>query len=380
MASSFFVKCVCPSCLEEIYLGECRIVSGRTSGKVLKEPKGPFARMSVEPLTGPKYTLELARRECTNCAYPLPYNIESVPSLSLVIVGDTFSGKSHYIASLIQQLKTEWLGNAVGSARFTSLTPDEEMAYLRDYVGPLFVERRVLSSTAPSTSETTRPLIYNLVRSPSPRRPPLSLNLVIYDTAGEDFYEARLVQFARFVLNTNALIFVADPFAMTSFAKTLPASLLPNETEYMVEFTRRRRLAERFTSIIEIIERYRGLSSGSSLPDLPIAIMLSKADMLQHAIPASSYRFLHNPYYRDALDLEDIRIVDEEVRDIFARYQQNDLLKATIRLKQVSFFATSATGEAPDRDHRFRNVTPLRCLDPLLWILYRRGVIEAAYK
>src|SRR5947199_1609813 len=99
MNFSPYVKCVCPSCLTEIYLGECRIVSGKTSGIVLKEPKGPLARMYAEPLDGPKYTLEMARRECTACGYHLPYNIELVSSVTLVIVGDTFSGKSHYIAA-----------------------------------------------------------------------------------------------------------------------------------------------------------------------------------------------------------------------------------------------------------------------------------------
>src|SRR5437870_622087 len=104
MELSPYVTCVCPSCFEVIYLGECRILSGRTTGKVLKPaPNGWLqrqqARMDVEPLNGPKYTLELARRECYNCNYLLPSNIELVESVTIVVVGDTFSGKSHYIAA-----------------------------------------------------------------------------------------------------------------------------------------------------------------------------------------------------------------------------------------------------------------------------------------
>src|SRR2546428_13646817 len=99
MVFSPYVKCVCPSCFNDVFLGECRIVSGVTSGKVLKTPsKGTFARMNVERLDGPKYTLELARRECSECGYHLPENIEVVPSVTLAVVGDPFSGKSHYIA------------------------------------------------------------------------------------------------------------------------------------------------------------------------------------------------------------------------------------------------------------------------------------------
>ena len=98
--SLFDVKCQCPSCFEEIYLGECKIMSGVTK-QPLKEPKGPFARMVVERLDGPEYTLEAAYRVCTECNYALPHDIERVPSIILAVVGDTHSGKSHYLASLI---------------------------------------------------------------------------------------------------------------------------------------------------------------------------------------------------------------------------------------------------------------------------------------
>src|SRR5947209_3546913 len=96
-----FTKILCPSCFEESYLGDCRIVSGITPGKVLTDPsKTVFARMHIQPLDGPFYTKELAHRECPHCRYLLPFNIERVPNISIVIVGDNSSGKSHYIAAL----------------------------------------------------------------------------------------------------------------------------------------------------------------------------------------------------------------------------------------------------------------------------------------
>src|SRR5437764_9404792 len=170
MVFSPYVKCVCPSCFNEIFLGECRIVSGITAGKVLKTPpKGPFARMNVEPLDRPRYTLELAHRECSACGYLLPDNIERVPSVTLAVVGDTFSGKSHYIAALIHQIKTEWMPNSSGFARFICLTPDVENIYLRDYFEPLFTHQQTLAPNQPATSPHAKPLIYKLDVSPSPR-------------------------------------------------------------------------------------------------------------------------------------------------------------------------------------------------------------------
>ena len=141
------LKCTCPCCFEEIHLGKCKIVSN--SGKVLKDPsKKILARLRVEPLEGHRYALELAQRQCYKCDYLLPYNIEQVPSLMLVVVGDPFSGKSHYIASLIHQIKEEWIANASGFARFVCLTPNIEELFDEKYFKPLFVEKRALAATS----------------------------------------------------------------------------------------------------------------------------------------------------------------------------------------------------------------------------------------
>jgi hypothetical protein len=363
------VKCVCPSCFSEIYLGECRIVSGVT-GNVLKEPKGVLARMRVEPLDGRTYTLELARRECTNnqCRYLLPPNTEKVPSITLVVVGDTFSGKSHYIAALIHQLKTEWLSNSTGFARFLCLTPDVEQTYIKEYFEPLFTQQQSLAPTQKAKSPYAKPLIYKLVVSLSPKHPTITTNLMIYDTSGEDFELAhRLVGFARFVLNTSAFIFVADPFTMPPIFKTLP----PN----VQALIRGRTAAERLNAIIDVYEQYHGHPVGSRFPDLPIAVMVSKSDLFKNQHHSAT--FMRNPFYGNGIDLTDINNVDWEVRELLKKYQQGDLLAATSRFKKLKFFATSATGEPPDASGQFAQIEPCRCLDPVLWILHQLGIIKA---
>ena len=375
LSLSPFVKCVCPACFEEIYLGECRIMSGITRGKVLKAPKGLFARMRVEPLDGREYTLEMARRECTNCQYLLPPNIERVPSITLVVVGDTFSGKSHYITALIEQIKADWIGNTSGFARLTCLTPEVEREYTQIYFRPLLVNKQTIPPTRPATAAIAKPLIYDLALSPSPRRPPTKLNLMIYDTSGEDYVSAaRLVQYARFVLNTNVLIFVADPFTMTPIYWQLSPSL---QTVFKKQFAvaQGSRAAEKLNDVISVFERFRGYPAGTNLPDIPIAVMVSKADLFKYINPPNSYSFITNPDYGNGVDLRDIDTVDQEVRGLLEAYGQNDLLAATHRFKRVKFFATSATGEPPDANGQFRKVEPCRCLDPMLWILHELGIV-----
>ena len=378
-------ECICPSCFEEIYIGECRVVSGRTPGKVLKEaPEGwwerRMARLNPERLDIPQYAQELAHRECPNCRYLLPSNIEHVKSITLAVIGDTFSGKSHYIAALIHQIKAEWMGNATGFARFTCLTPEVEKAYTRDYFEPLFLNKKIIDSTLQATKPTWEPLIYNLVVYPSPNHPTTVANLMIYDASGEDFaVEDRLVQFARFIFNASAFVFVADPVTMVPIFEQLPPQLQSElQSAFELAHAKIRRAVEGLNSVIDLFERYRGIPDGSSLPDTPIAVMLSKANLLKYIHLPYDYSFLINPQYGDSVDLQDIHIVDQEVRNLLRIYKQGDLLAATRRFEKVKFFATSATGEPPNESGYFTKVEPCRCLDPVLWILHQFGIIKTS--
>lgn len=375
---SLFVKCICPSCFNEIYLGDCGIISGRTTGKPLKTPsKGMFARMNVEPLEGPYYTLELARRECTECKYLLPPNIERVPSITLVVVGDVSSGKSHYIAALIQQIRTEWIRNPNPNVytTFESLTPEVEKQFTSNYYEPLFTYQQAIAPTQPATSPYANPLIYKLTVSPSPKHPTTAVNLMIYDTSGEDFEaEVRIVNFARFVLNTNAFIFVVNPLVMAPVFNQLDPTLQANLSQQYV-MAQRRRAAARLNAIISIYKRYHGHLEGSHLPGLPISVMVSKSDLLGPLI-SSKHTIMTQPNYEDGLDLYDIEAVNQEVRELLHKYKQSDLLAATSRFEKVKFFASTATGEPPDATGHFNRVEPRRCLDPVLWILHQLGMIK----
>src|SRR5436309_2848184 len=103
-------KVRCPYCSAVFYPGECAIIS-RTTGAILEPaPQGDArltARFWVKSLVGAKYVQKFASRQCPNCGKALPYNIELVDNIMIAVVGDTFSGKSHYIAALVHELKEE---------------------------------------------------------------------------------------------------------------------------------------------------------------------------------------------------------------------------------------------------------------------------------
>jgi hypothetical protein len=378
-----YIKRTCPNCIEKIYPGDCDIVSANTidqttgTYKVLRKATiGGFqqhwARVNPTPITG-DLVLQLAHRRCPHCGYLLPTNIEQVENINIAIVGDTFSGKSHYIAAVIHQIRKGELQQANRFARFVCMTQDVEQEHIREVMEPLFKNKQELAPTQAlgGGNPTRAPLIYELILSPSPEYPARHINLIFYDASGEDLaIEERMVQFSRYVLNANAIIFLADPLSMPQIYDRLPPFL---QKKGMTGRTSSGVL----NSIMRLIESYRGVGAGARLSSTPIAITITKSDLLKQLTTLQfQYHFLKRPVYNGSIDLKDLDIVDHEVKDLLEEYGERTLLQSTLNFSKVRFFATSATGYAPDSQGLYPAVDPCRCLDPILWTLYEMDILH----
>jgi GTPase SAR1 family protein len=367
----------CPRCNEEFHVNDCAIVSERTGDIVKKAPEGRVAKglarmMPPEILIGARYTDMLATRVCPHCQYHLPYNIDHVESRSLVVVGDVASGKSHYISALIRQLQEGEMGHPDQYSHFVCLTSTVKREYDK-LLDTLFNKKQVLAQTRPFRDiDDVQPLIYELGIQKTANHPTRKFNIIFYDASGEDYADQeRMVQFSRYVLRASAIIFLADPFSMPMIKNRLPEHTRP-------EFEQSR-ASENFNNIIQLFARHKGLSAGSRLLSVPVAITISKADLLNYLRPTSDpYYFSSNPKdgYSSLLNLRDLDMIDKEVRQIIYDYGDRGLLAAT-RNMNVHFFATSATGNAPQTDGTYAAIEPQRCLDPVMWALYKLGIIEA---
>ncbi len=327
-------------------------------------------RINPQPINK-DLVLELAHRKCMHCNYLLPTNIELVENINVAIVGDTFSGKSHYIAAIIHQIQQGELQRADRYARFDCLTQNIEHEYIRDVIKPLFEDKQSAAQTQPSVDTNREPLIYELILSPSPEHPARRINLILYDASGEDLaIKERMVQFSRYVLNANAIVFLADPVSMPQIFDLLPPFL-------QKKVATGRTSSSVLNSIIRLIEDYRGVGAGARLSSTPIAITVAKSDLLKQLRTLQhQYHFLKKPVYNGTIDLEDLNIVDQEVRQLLEEYGERTLLQSTLNFSKVRFFATSATGYAPNDKGTYPAVDPCRCLDPILWILYEMDILH----
>ncbi len=373
LMSSFYRKHICPFCFHRFKIGECEVVSGINSGKILHSaPKTVLQRLSANmnppSLTGSKYTLELAYRICPKCKNPLQYNIEHVDNISIAIIGDTYSGKSHYIFSLVHEMY-RWTRQANQYTRMTCLTPGK---YTEENIAHLFQEKIVLPGTQPMAVNPSgelimNPIIYEFV---PPSLPAKKINLITYDVAGEDYMSPeRLLWFHRHLLDASAIIFLVDPLQVPGIMEKLK---FPTQKQH-VGYSRQRTILD---TVIHLFERYHNLNGNLQVP---IAITLSKSDMLKYMTPMSTSNdldlLMHNPTYRATIDWEEIAAVDKEVRKLFIDCEEYTILQASQRFTQAAFFAIAATGNEADENGSYPNIEPCRCLDPLLWVLHRLQVL-----
>ena len=243
MFTNPFRKVRCPFCNHEFYPSEGAVHSSVNSGKVLAKPPEGLARvvsrMWLTPLDGPMYTSEMARRQCPTCKKLLPLRFEVSQNFNIAIIGDTISGKSHYIAAFIHQLEMGGLAQIQNLyTRFAWLGTDNEITFKNNYYEPLFEKLLVLPATQSASPPSqgslalTEPLVFQLaIRDKAEERYAKNFNITIYDISGEDIADPmRMVQFAPSILQADAIIYLADPLSMPGLVGQLPAHLQPSAT------------------------------------------------------------------------------------------------------------------------------------------------------
>jgi hypothetical protein len=371
-----FRQWLCPFCFERLSLADCEIVSTVRTGRVLHaKPAGVrrlWRRVWVQSLTGPAYTKELAARACPHCSNYLPDSIEYMDNWIVGMVGGTFSGKSHYVAALIKQIELEGALSDVGCIRFSPMNDDTRERYRRDFYEPLFIQKRILPPNPPTPAgELIKPLVYVMVFERKNARPRIRrVNLILFDTGGEDMSdEVKIAQISRYIINAHGLIFLVDPMSVPGIVEHLPFHLRPKNPP-----------PESFRNldpVINILSRQLGVMPGNPLP-VPIAITMAKSDLLRYLLqgPDTDPVFLQRPDYSQGYAAQDAEMVDAEVTEIIRRYQGANLLNNKNAFTKAKFCAASATGMAADDRGVFLDVHPLRCVDPLRYILSELGVIE----
>ncbi|GAA2417070.1 hypothetical protein GCM10010191_29450 [Actinomadura vinacea] len=381
----------------------CRGRAGRRKGcdPVLDQPLadylGSTAGASLPPVFAPPGRRGAAgradcpdcgqptgNRVCPECHNPLPPAYVDSPGRIVALVGAKNAGKSTYIAVLLHELM-----NRVGTELDASLVACDDRTierYKRDFARPLLEERRLLATTASAATGPREPLVYLLTRTRRPRFAQGrfggrlararndSLALVLFDTAGEDLRSREVRDLhLRYLEAADAIIFLVDPLelpgARSALVEAGPRPRSPGEDPDSEPIN----IIARVT---EALRQRHGARPGDRLP-VPVAVALTKIDVLRAALTRQSA--LHRSRGgAGVLDLDDREAVDAQVRSLLYEWEAGQLdTYLGQQYDEHALFGISALGGVPE-DGRVGagGVRPYRAEDPLLWLLYRFGMLD----
>ncbi|WP_395104980.1 hypothetical protein [Actinomadura sp. SCN-SB] len=317
-------------------------------------------------------------RVCPECHNPLPSAYVDSPGRIVALVGAKNAGKSTYIAVLLHELM-----NRVGTELDASLVACDDRTierYKRDFARPLLEERRLLPTTASAATGPREPLVYLLTRTRRSRGLPGrtrartdSLALVLFDTAGEDLRSREVRDLhLRYLEAADAIIFLVDPLELPGAAPALADTVRPGPGADDPDSEPINIIAR----VTEALRQRHGTRPGDPLA-VPVAVALTKIDVLRPALTRQSA--LHRS--RDGsgvLDLDDREAVDAQVRALLHEWQAGQLdTYLGQQYADHALFGISALGGVPE-DGRVGagGVRPYRAEDPLLWLLYKFGMLD----
>jgi GTPase SAR1 family protein len=314
----------------------------------------------------------LSRKLCPcnpTAPHDLPFSAGLQESLLVGLIGAKSSGKSHFIASLVQRFQGQVASDF--SAAMIPCTDETPKRYQREFYGPLFDKKVAL----PVTIGQQAPLIYDLTFDGSlwGERKARSVTLALYDTAGEAFNDPaevrRVVQYLR---AAAGVVFLIDPLQIPEVRQKLPRSVpLP-------ELSSNGEPSQIIANVLGVMEGGKVLETTESL-SIPVAVALAKCDVLRDAGLIDLNR-LWNADRRHIAAFD--REMHEDINGMMGEWVHRWSLAAhstlARRFSRVAFFGVSATGCAIDnRTNRYPFVSPWRVEDPFLWLLAELGVIPS---
>ncbi|GAB4568835.1 MAG: hypothetical protein Kow0077_00350 [Anaerolineae bacterium] len=367
-------RCTNPRCQgraeDPTYAEYQGLMSSPTMGRVFVGSAENGSRRRTRPArsaTCPDCAQLTHQRVCPTCHYELLYDAGQTEERTIAILGGRGTGKSNYIAMLINRLENDIGAHLNAGVR--ALGDRTRERYERDFYTPLFRRNQVIppTRTAGVDISTRTPLVFRITFSSGK-----VANLVIFDTAGEDMQSLEAISTeARYLLFADALIFLLDPLQISAVRERIATRDLPPidpgaEPEYIVGRLR------------ELYDQEFGLRTRDRITK-PVAFTLSKVDMLYPLLDPGSGLFRTGEHF-DGLNLRDLGSVHAEIAAYLRAWlgPRFDTLVRT-NFANYHYFGVSSFGkppEGPAGQQTIASAAPIRVEDPILWIFYAFGLIK----
>lgn len=358
---------VCPNCFQrhatEEYSYTCTHSSCERAG--LPIPAGEILDSGGNPLC-PACKSTLIERLCPSCGFPVIIDDDTVPTLPISIVGAEGCGKSNYLSVLVDQLRRR-ISKAYDCALYP-LGGDETISnYDSRYYQPLFVRGQCITSTI---QDEVTPLLYSLVFSGQPPAGK-SCNLTLYDACGANFRSEKVMaDYNRSIYNARGILYFIDPFQLSAVRDNLKSSgrAVSNDDAGTL-----------LSRTIHLIRQGGNRKNIRRKIDIPIAVCITKTDMIRPLLDPSSFTLYPSRHDRAGkFDIHDFTSASLEVQSILESWSEVEIVnQVTSQFADYGFFALSSLGSAPSAANSINHIAPHRVIDPILWILWKNRIISA---
>jgi hypothetical protein len=139
---------------------------------------------SLREANCPTCTRTTSKRVCPVCHFELMYDTGTTQEEVIAVIGGRSTGKSSYISVLIQRLKNEV--GADFNAAIMAVGDLTRERYENDFYKPIYRDRKVIQATQSGSrnARTKIPMVFRITIDNKGKRK--AVNLVLFDTAGED--------------------------------------------------------------------------------------------------------------------------------------------------------------------------------------------------
>ena len=362
-------KFTCPYCYEKHTDENCFFKCSYNIVGVKKECKYDFPKNSDGTIDH-KYIKKCLKCDSAKLSRFCPNNkngrLWEIPdracndNFSIALIGAKSSGKTNYIAVLINEIKKKMAKSFDCSLiMINQRTVDN---YKTIYYKPLYENSTVVQVT---DSGETEPLIcaidfFETKKNKSKVKDSITLSL--YDTAGENFdREDTMLCNTQYIANAQGIIVLLDPLQIPSIRDQLQnkITLPPKNTD-----------TPDILSLV--INNIRDRKKITGTIDIPVALAFTKIDLLlkYNIIPEDSCLQMESEHVATgAFVKSDFENTNIEMTDLLENMLDDELTQLLKTFSKYSFFGVSALGENPNGASLNGQPKPIRVLDPLLWLL-----------
>ena len=320
----------------------------------------------------PKCQHQTSIRVCANCHSAFPSGIEGLSNTIIAVVGARETGKSHYIAVLIQILKQL---NVKFDWTISALNDETIDVYRRVFFEPLYLKNSPLLQTkgAAHNTDVKKPLLYSLHLH--------SVNKIVilafFDSAGEDLENVdNMKRVNKYIASASGIILLLDPLLVPSIRSKIHTDNLPDE-----------KIIAYHIHIIDILSNFLRTQNKYDLKQeypIPLAVTFSKIDLLRQMMGEEFDRFTTPIHHKkNILNLDSLETNGDFIKNWLIT-NAPELLNGTQRFTKHQFFGISTLGSDPrilgsttNPDGRIipGGVKPMHVEDPFLWLLYANNLI-----